>query len=105
MSEEARCGDRLQASGPGRVAEASVDVPGAHRRLFTQARILQQRGQGGEADRCDRAVRVASPDHFRSLCGLAMSYGERARIIHVRRDPVDTCFSCFSLLFSGQPHT
>jgi Sulfotransferase family len=24
-----------------------------------------------------------------------------ARIIHVRRDPVDTCFSCFSLLFTG----
>ena len=77
MSEEARSGDRLQVSGPGRVAEASVDVPGAHRRLFTQARILQQRGQGGEADRCDRAVRVASPDHFRSLCGLAVSCAQR----------------------------
>jgi tetratricopeptide (TPR) repeat protein len=25
----------------------------------------------------------------------------RARIIHVRRDPVDTCYSCFSLLFNG----
>jgi tetratricopeptide (TPR) repeat protein len=24
-----------------------------------------------------------------------------ARIIHIRRDPMDTCFSCFSLLFSG----
>jgi hypothetical protein len=24
-----------------------------------------------------------------------------ARIIHVCRDPMDTCFSCFSLLFSG----
>lgn len=24
-----------------------------------------------------------------------------ARIIHVRRDPLDTCFSCFSLLFVG----
>jgi tetratricopeptide (TPR) repeat protein len=24
-----------------------------------------------------------------------------ARIIHVRRDPVDICFSCFSLLFTG----
>jgi tetratricopeptide (TPR) repeat protein len=24
-----------------------------------------------------------------------------ARIIHVRRDPIDTCFSCFSLLFTG----
>jgi tetratricopeptide (TPR) repeat protein len=24
-----------------------------------------------------------------------------ARIVHIRRDPVDTCFSCFSLLFTG----
>jgi hypothetical protein len=105
MNEEARFGDRLQASGPGRVAEASVGVPGDHTRLFAQTRILQQRGQWREADRCDGAVLVASPDHFRSLCRLAMSYGQRARIIHVRRDPVDTCFSCFSLLFSEQPHT
>jgi tetratricopeptide (TPR) repeat protein len=29
-----------------------------------------------------------------------------ARIIHVRRDPLDTCFSCFSMLFVGhQPYT
>jgi hypothetical protein len=29
-----------------------------------------------------------------------------ARIIHVRRDPLDTCFSCFSMLFVGdQPHS
>jgi hypothetical protein len=28
-----------------------------------------------------------------------------ARIIHARRDPIDTCWSCFSLLFAGnQPH-
>jgi hypothetical protein len=29
-----------------------------------------------------------------------------ACIIHVRRDPLDTCFSCFSMLFVGhQPYT
>jgi tetratricopeptide (TPR) repeat protein len=28
-----------------------------------------------------------------------------ARIIHIRRDPLDTCFSCFSLLFADQPFT
>jgi tetratricopeptide (TPR) repeat protein len=29
-----------------------------------------------------------------------------ARIIHVRRDPLDTCFSCFSKLFAGeQPYS
>ncbi len=34
---------------------------------------------------------------FVGLIHLALP---RARIIHVRRDPVDTCLSCFSLLFS-----
>jgi tetratricopeptide (TPR) repeat protein len=32
------------------------------------------------------------------LIHLAMP---NARIVHIRRDPVDTCFSCFSLLFTG----
>jgi tetratricopeptide (TPR) repeat protein len=34
---------------------------------------------------------------FVGLINLALPH---ARIIHVRRDPVDTCLSCFSLLFS-----
>ena len=36
--------------------------------------------------------------HFRGLIHLALP---NARIIHARRDPVDTCLSCFSLLFHG----
>jgi hypothetical protein len=29
-----------------------------------------------------------------------------ARIIHVRRNPIDTCLSCFSTLFTvGHPYT
>ena len=40
---------------------------------------------------------------FAGLIALAMP---EARIIHARRDPIDTCFSCFSLLFSeNQPFT
>ena len=81
MTEEARSGDRLQASSPGRAllagAEASVDVSGDRARLFAEARIWQQRGQWHEADRCYRAVLAASPDHFGSLCGLAVSYAQR----------------------------
>jgi tetratricopeptide (TPR) repeat protein len=39
---------------------------------------------------------------FAGLIHLALPH---ARIIHARRDPIDTCLSCFSLLFSGeQPH-
>jgi tetratricopeptide (TPR) repeat protein len=36
--------------------------------------------------------------HFLGLIHLAMP---NARIIHARRDPVDTCLSCFSILFEG----
>jgi tetratricopeptide (TPR) repeat protein len=35
---------------------------------------------------------------FVGLIHLALP---NARIIHARRDPLDTCFSCFSLLFAG----
>jgi len=36
--------------------------------------------------------------HFLGLISLALP---NARIIHARRDPVDTCLSCFSILFEG----
>lgn len=34
------------------------------------------------------------------LCGLIHLILPNAKIIHVRRDPLDTCFSCFTNLFS-----
>ena len=40
------------------------------------------------------------PANFR-LAGLIHLALPNARIIHVRRDPLDTCLSCFSQLFSG----
>jgi tetratricopeptide (TPR) repeat protein len=40
---------------------------------------------------------------FAGLIALALP---RARIVHVRRDPLDTCVSCFATLFTaGQPYT
>ncbi|MFI5020208.1 MAG: sulfotransferase [Alphaproteobacteria bacterium] len=36
---------------------------------------------------------------FAGLIHLALP---KARILHMRRDPVDTCFSCFSQLFAGE---
>ena len=45
------------------------------------------------------------PANFR-FAGLIHLVLPKARIIHVRRDPVDTCFSCYSKLFpSGQDYT
>lgn len=40
------------------------------------------------------------------FAGLIHMVFSDARMIHVRRDPVDTCLSCFSVLFERtQPHT
>jgi tetratricopeptide (TPR) repeat protein len=45
------------------------------------------------------------PQNF-LFCGLISMALPNARIIHVRRDPVDTCLSCFSTLFAdGHPYT
>jgi tetratricopeptide (TPR) repeat protein len=41
------------------------------------------------------------PGNFR-LVGLIHLALPNARIIHLRRDPVDTCLSCFSKLFTGR---
>jgi hypothetical protein len=46
------------------------------------------------------------PDNYR-LLGLIHLALPNARVIHVRRDPIDTCVSCFSRLFVGDnvPYT
>ncbi len=41
------------------------------------------------------------PDNYMRLGFIHLAL-PRARIIHVRRDPVDTCLSCFSKLFVGE---
>ncbi len=48
------------------------------------------------------AARVTDkwPLNFKYV-GIAHLALPNARLIHVRRDPVDTCFSCFTTLFSG----
>ncbi len=54
-----------------------------------------------------RARRITDkmPANFR-YAGLIHLALPNARIVHMRRDPVDTCLSCFSILFGGdQPFT
>jgi len=57
-----------------------------------------------------QAIRAAAPKVGRIVDKMPMNFLylglihlllPRARIIHVHRDPVDTCCSCFSLLFTG----
>jgi tetratricopeptide (TPR) repeat protein len=52
--------------------------------------------------RAPTAFRITDklPGNFR-LLGLIHLALPNARIIHVRRDPIDTCLSCFSRLFTG----
>jgi hypothetical protein len=50
----------------------------------------------GQADRIVNKM----PDNFR-LAGLIHLALPNARIIHSRRDPIDTCFSCYSKAFSN----
>jgi hypothetical protein len=70
-------------------------LPGERRRLG--ARYLK-----GIRAAAPAAARIVDkmPLNFPYL-GLIHLTLPRARIIHVRRDPVDTCCSCFSLLLTG----
>ena len=64
-------------------------------RYLEQVRALSLRAAAAER------VTDKLPANFR-LVGLIHLALPNARIIHVRRDPVDTCFSCFSKWFAGE---
>jgi tetratricopeptide (TPR) repeat protein len=52
-----------------------------------------------------RRITDKMPGNFR-FAGLIHLALPNARLIHLRRDPIDTCLSCFSILFGGdQPFT
>jgi tetratricopeptide (TPR) repeat protein len=48
-----------------------------------------------------RRITDKMPANFR-FAGLIHLALPNARLVHMRRDPVDTCLSCFSLLFGGE---
>ena len=48
-----------------------------------------------------RRITNKAPDNFRFV-GLIRLALPNARIIHLRRDPIDTCLSCFSKQFTGE---
>jgi tetratricopeptide (TPR) repeat protein len=87
-----RGGNAAQASFPEIVAELSGEalrqVASNYLERITQASPGVQR------------IVDKMPMNFRFI-GLIYLTLPNARVIHVRRDPMDTCFSCYSLLFTG----
>ncbi|MGO8917429.1 MAG: tetratricopeptide repeat protein [Stellaceae bacterium] len=91
---------------PAAATASGVDFPEGVAALTGDAlRALGARYVAGLAPRAPVARRVTDklPANFR-LAGLIPLALPEARIIHVRRDPADTCWSCFATLFTaGQP--
>jgi tetratricopeptide (TPR) repeat protein len=90
----------LQRHGAGAFPDGAARLsPGAVRDLgAAYLRRLSARGPVG-ARIVDKTL-----SNFRYL-GLLHAALPGARIIHVRRDPVDACMSCYGLLFGGgQPY-
>ncbi len=79
---------------------APPDVGGAELRAIGARYVERVRALAPTAAR----ITDKMPGNFR-FAGLIHLALPNARIIHVRRDPVDTCLSCFSILFGGdQPY-
>ena len=76
--------------------EAVQPMSGDQFRAFGRAYLDGARGRAPTAERITNKM----PDNFR-MAGLIHLALPNARIIHTRRDPVDTCLSCFSNLFAG----
>ena len=90
----------LGQAGAGAVyPEAVAALPPEHLERLGAAYLAGLRGRAPEAAR----VVDKLPDNFLRL-GLIRLALPGAGIIHVRRDPVDTCLSCFSILFAGRLH-
>jgi Sulfotransferase family len=82
-------------------AGVPADIGGAELRRVGSEYVARIRALDPRAQR----ITDKMPANFR-FAGLIHLALPNARIIHLRRDPVDTCLSCFSILFGGdQPFT
>jgi hypothetical protein len=87
---------------------ASEEFPGFVSNLSNDdLRLLGRRYVESVSAKAPRATRITDKmlSNF-AYVGLIHLALPNARIIHARRDPVDTCLSCFSLLFGDNvPYT
>lgn len=80
--------------------DALADADGADFRVLGERYVVALRRRAPAAPR----ITDKTPAHF-LFVGLIRLALPNARIIHVRRDPRDTCLSCFATLFTtGQPY-
>jgi tetratricopeptide (TPR) repeat protein len=93
--------DRAVATTAGRDA-----FPDSVDRLSSKTlRRLGETYLAGLKAKAPRAERIVDKMPENSLfCGLIAMVLPHARILYSRRDPVDTCLSCFSKLFDGYPY-
>src|SRR5262245_15008965 len=86
----------VSANGSLRFPEVVVGMSGEELRQVGARYVAAVRAHAPTAERI--ADKMPWNFHFAGLIHLALP---NARIIHARRDPVDTCLSCFSILFDG----
>lgn len=81
--------------------ENLANLDGAHVAAWARDYVTGLQARAPEA----RRITDKMPANF-FLVGLIHVMLPKARIVHVQRDPLDTCVSCFSRLFHhGQEHT
>ena len=93
-------GALTQASGPGGSPRKFLEtLPDAPKEALRNAGATYVAAVAALAPQAARVIDKMPPNFlFVGAIHLALP---NARIIHTRRDPVDTCLSCFSKLFAG----
>jgi hypothetical protein len=77
--------------------DSLANLPDAQWRAIGDGYLAQVTPMAAEK----RHVVDKMPSNF-LLCGVIRKALPEARIIHIRRDPVDTCLSCYTKLFAGE---
>ena len=96
--EALRAMDRQGPGYPESMREYSPDQLGSLARDYLRRITKPARGSAPQR------ITDKLPENF-GYAGLIHLAMPNARIIHTRRDPLDTCLSCYSALFLDQPFT
>lgn len=91
-----KAGDCLRRNDLAAAENACRDALAAELKDISASYLSFIRDLDGAASR----ITDKTPTNFRSL-GLIAQLFPNARIIHARRDPMDTCFSCYMRNFHG----